>query len=559
MCAMYLEYFGLHEAPFSVAPNPRFLFMSSQHEEAFAHLVYGLGQSGGFVLLTGEVGTGKTTLCRHLLERLPQDVDVALIFNPRLSAVELLSAIGDELEAPYPKGSQSLKLLVDALNTHLLASNARGRRTVLIIDEAQNLSLDVLEQIRLLTNLETDRAKLLQVILIGQPELRRMLEAEELRQLTQRVTARYHLGHLSAEDTRAYILHRLTLSGGQSRVFTEGALRRVHRRSDGIPRVINTLCDRALLGAFTSNHHQVDQGIVRKAAREALSSPASPAYGRYALVALAAILLGGGLVASAYLVFDNSEWRSTGRDRQGASEAALAAAPVREAKVAKPRSEVKPPLENPIAEHHPLRVVDRPFAEVLNDSRLSLEAAFRALFALWGQSGADALPNCEGARRLGLHCLLENGTWHHMQKFNLPVVLEFALENGELRYAGLVSEDGETATLSIAGEKQRFSLAQVLQFWQGNYALLWRPPDVAQTTLKPGSRGLAVHWLRAQLGVAPERSQDASYFDQDLKARVLEFQRERALKPDGIVGPRTMILLLTEHPAADTPGRLSKK
>lgn len=558
MCAMYLEYFGLQEAPFSVAPNPRFLFMSPQHEEAFAHLVYGLGQSGGFVLLTGEVGTGKTTLCRHLIERLPQDVDVALIFNPCLSAVELLSAIGDELEAPYPKGSHSLKMLVDALNTHLLASNACGRRTVLIIDEAQNLSLDVLEQIRLLTNLETDRAKLLQVILIGQPELRRMLEAEELRQLTQRITARYHLGHLSAEDARAYILHRLTLSGGQSRLFTEGALRRVHRLSGGIPRVINTLCDRALLGAFTSNHHQVDQGIVRKAAREALSTQASPAYGRYALVAFATALLGGGLAASAYLVFENSEWKST-RDRQGASEPALAAAPVRQAKVAKPRSEPKPPLENPNAEHHPLQIVDLPFAEVLSDSRLSLEAAFRALFALWGQSGPDALPNCEGARKLGLHCLLENATWHQMRRFNLPVVLEFTLANGKRRYAGLVGVDGETATLSIAGEKQRFLLAQVLQFWQGNYALLWRPPDVAQTTLKPGSRGQAVHWLREQLGAAPEGSEDASYFDQDLKARVLEFQRERGLKSDGIVGPRTMIHLLTEHPAADTPGLVSKK
>ncbi|MGH8659152.1 MAG: AAA family ATPase [Gammaproteobacteria bacterium] len=552
---MYLEYFGLQEAPFSMAPNPRFLFMSPQHEEAFAHLLYGLGESGGFVLLTGEVGTGKTTLSRHLLEHLPEDVDAALIFNPRLSAVELISAICDELEAGYPEGSQSLKVLVDALNKHLLTRNASGRRTVLIIDEAQNLSLEVLEQIRLLTNLETERAKLLQVILIGQPELRPMLEAAELRQLTQRITARYHLEHLSAEDTKAYVLHRLTLSGGQSRLFTDGALRGVHRLSGGIPRVINTLCDRALLGAFTSNRPQVDQGIVRKAAREALPTQTAPHYGRYALVAFATALLGGGVATSAYLVSQNSEWKSAG-NRQGVPEPALAAAPVRQVKIEKARSELKP-LENPIAVRHSLDTTQLPFGEVLSDSRLSLETAFRTLFALWEQSGTDAPPNCEGARALGLHCLLENGTWDKMRRFNLPVVLEFVRENGERRYAGLVKLDEEAATLSIAGENQRFSLAQVLQFWQGNYALLWRPPDAAQTRLKPGFRGKGVQWLRERLGVAA--SGDPSYFDQQLKARVLQFQRERGLKADGIVGPRTMIHLLTEHPAAGTPSLVSKK
>ncbi|MGH8580624.1 MAG: AAA family ATPase [Gammaproteobacteria bacterium] len=553
---MYLEYFGLQETPFAVAPNPRFLFMSAQHEEAFAHLLYGLGEGGGFVLLTGEVGTGKTILSRHLLDRLPTDVDVALIFNPRLNAVELISAICDELETGYPEGSQSLKVLVDALNKNLLTRNASGRRTVLIIDEAQNLSLEVLEQIRLLTNLETERAKLLQVILIGQPELRRMLEAAELWQLTQRITARYHLEHLSAEDTRAYILHRLTLSGGQSSLFTHGALCRVHRLSGGIPRVINTLCDRALLGAFTSNRPQVDLGIVRKAAREALPTQTPLHYGRYALVALATALLGGGLATSAYLVSQNSEWKSAG-NRQHAPEPALAAAPARQAKVDRSRSERKPQLKNSITVRHPLHAVHLPFAEVLSDSRLSLQEAFRTLFALWGQSGADASPNCEGARKLGLHCLLENGTWDKMRRFDLPVVLEFVRENGARRYASLVKVDEETATLSIAGENQRFLLAQVLQFWQGNYALLWRPPDAAQTTLRPGFRGKGVQWLREQLGAAG--SEDPSYFDQDLKARVLRFQRERGLKSDGIVGPRTIIHLLTEHPAADTPRLVSKE
>jgi general secretion pathway protein A len=265
---MYVEHFGLAELPFSLTPDPRYVYMSERHREALAHLIYGINQGDGFVQLTGEVGTGKTTMCRCLLEQLPPDVDVALIFNPRLTSHELLAAVCDELRVAYPAGTDSVKLLVDSLYRHLLGAHARGRRTVLIIDEAQNLSVDVLEQVRLLTNLETARDKLLQIILIGQTELAALLERPELRQLAQRVTARYHLRPFSQDETRAYIVHRLGVAGRTRMLFSPWALREVHRLSRGVPRLINVICDRALLGAYATSRSWVDVHTVRRAARE---------------------------------------------------------------------------------------------------------------------------------------------------------------------------------------------------------------------------------------------------------------------------------------------------
>lgn len=267
---MYAKHFNFRELPFSITPNPRYVYLSPKHREALAHLLYGISAGGGFVALTGEVGTGKTTLCRCLLEQLPEDVDIALIFNPRLNSRELLASICDELRIPHPQHRASLKLLIDLLNRHLLDAHARGRRTVVLIDEAQNLNYDVLEQIRLLTNLETNEAKLLQIILVGQPELNALLRRQNLRQLSQRVTARYHLRPLSFAETAAYIRHRLAVSGGSEQIFTTTAVAKIYRLSTGIPRLINLICDRALLGAYTQNKTKVGYWIVRKAAREVL-------------------------------------------------------------------------------------------------------------------------------------------------------------------------------------------------------------------------------------------------------------------------------------------------
>lgn len=265
---MYTSFFGLNEKPFSISPDPRYLYMSERHSEALAHLIYGIKESGGFIQLTGEVGTGKTTLVRSLLQQLPQNTEVALILNPQLSCVEFLIAIVEELRIGRPSRSANVKSLITVLNHFLLKNHSRGRRTVLIVDEAQNLAIDVLEQIRLLTNLETTRQKLLQITLIGQPELRKLLDREDMRQLAQRITGRYHLEPLSWEETSAYIEHRLKVAGATGPIFTASAREEVFRQSHGVPRIINVVSDRALLGAYTQDQTEVSSTLVRLAAKE---------------------------------------------------------------------------------------------------------------------------------------------------------------------------------------------------------------------------------------------------------------------------------------------------
>jgi len=289
---MYRKYFGIRKAPFSIAPDPRYLYMSAQHREALAHLLYGIRIDGGFVLLTGEVGTGKTTICRCLLERLPKSCDIAFVINPKLSSAELLATICDEFGIKYPKTKVSMKLLVDRINEFLLQAHANRRKAVLIIDEAQNLSDEVLEQIRLLTNLETNERKLLQIILIGQPELRERLARPELRQLAQRIVARFHLSPLSREDLGPYVNHRLWVAGLRTELFSTGAIKRLYAYSGGIPRIVNAICDRALLGAFVQEKKSIEAKTLATAAREVLGElrPAGARGGRAALVAAAALL-----------------------------------------------------------------------------------------------------------------------------------------------------------------------------------------------------------------------------------------------------------------------------
>ncbi len=298
---MYAAYFGLGQEPFSIAPDPRYLFMSERHREALAHLLYGLGAGGGFVLLSGEIGTGKTTVCRLFLEQIPANCNVAYIFNPKLTVVELLQSICDEFHITVSQPQQrmpTVKDYLDPLNEFLLQAHAQGRNNVLIIDEAQNLSADVLEQLRLLTNLETGERKLLQIILIGQPELRSMLARPELEQLAQRVIARYHLDALTPVETMQYIQHRLEVAGlSRPMPFNRPAMQRVHQLARGVPRRVNLLCDRALLGAFASGLPVVNRATVNKAALEVFGpAPASAKRWRRS-----ASMLGLGLAAGAAL------------------------------------------------------------------------------------------------------------------------------------------------------------------------------------------------------------------------------------------------------------------
>src|SRR6202140_5188608 len=278
---MYLRFFGLNEKPFAITPDPRYLYLSERHAEALAHLLYGINESGGFIQLTGEVGTGKTTVVRTLLSRVPHHADVAVILNPRVTPVEFLLTICEELGLGIEEANRdSVKYMVDALNRRLLAAPADGGGIIVIVDEAQNLSADVLEQVRLLTNLETPTQKLLQIILIGQPELRELLDRTELRQPAQRITGRYHLEPLSREETRGYVRHRLRVAGAGAadEIFTESALAEIHRLASGIPRVINVTCDRALLGAYTQETRKVTPSLVRQAAGEGYGRRFLPAW-----------------------------------------------------------------------------------------------------------------------------------------------------------------------------------------------------------------------------------------------------------------------------------------
>ncbi|MGZ8259585.1 MAG: ExeA family protein, partial [Caldimonas sp.] len=329
---MYMRFFGLKQEPFSLAPDPRYLYMSKRHREALAHLLYGVGGGGGFVLLSGEIGAGKTTVCRCFLEQIPKRCNVAYIFNPKLTVLELVKSICDEFHVPAPqlRGQPTVKTYVDALNDFLLRTHAVGQNNVLIIDEAQQLSAEVLEQLRLLTNLETNERKLLQIVLIGQPELRTMLERPDLEQLAQRVIARFHLKALSAKETEHYIRHRLSVAGMTRAIpFDRRALQRIHEIARGVPRRINLLCDRVMLGAYAHGKHTIDQAMVEKAGREVFGRmPTSLPPDRMPNVRSTGvgIVIGAGLVVAALAAFAlYSGWR------QGHAPTELAAAGARPA------------------------------------------------------------------------------------------------------------------------------------------------------------------------------------------------------------------------------------
>jgi general secretion pathway protein A len=295
---MYLSFYGLAEKPFSITPDPRYLYLGGRHAEALAHLVYGISEAGGFIQLTGEVGTGKTTIIRSLLAKQPDNAEIALILNPRMNAPEFMLTLCEELGILLPDDAVgSVKELVDILNRYLLKAHAQGKRVVLIVDEAQNLTPEVLEQVRLLTNLETETQKLLQIILIGQPELRDMLARNDLRQLAQRITGRYHLDPLSRDESAAYVKHRLRIAGATTEIFTSGALSGMYRASGGVPRLLNVIGDRALLGGYSEDRHVITAALVRKAAGEVFGRRRTPVWLPWALGAATLFVVSGAALA----------------------------------------------------------------------------------------------------------------------------------------------------------------------------------------------------------------------------------------------------------------------
>jgi general secretion pathway protein A len=545
---LYNEYFHFSELPFSIAPDPHFMFMSTRHQEGLAHLLYGINYGGGFVALTGEVGTGKTTLCHCLLQQLPENIDIALILNPKLDAIELLATICDELRIAYDKERHTLKNLVDALNQHLLAAHANGRRTVLVIDEAQNLSLEVLEQIRLLTNLETTKTKLLQIILVGQPELKDLLSRRELRQLNQRITARYHLLPLSLAETRTYIHHRLMVCKGDPGLFKESAINKIFHYSKGIPRIINIICHCALLGAYSTDARAITPPIVKRAAKETLAFANDSAS---LLKPLLAILTVSCLVAVGFYYQNHP----VAGKIEPQSKTILSGKFPDKADI-KPQSSSKNPPSSPIATKPGPVIETKSFGSWLDNPALTLNAGLSNALKLWDITAEAEQPiGCEALEKKGLNCLVDWGKWKDLAAFNRPVVLEFSLTPTIKRYAFLMAiKDGQP--VFAFDHNVAFPLAEVLSYWDGYYLLVWKPPVPGMKAIYPGQSSANVEWLRQQLKAADGISQEAKYphyFDVDLKTRVINFQQAHHLKPDGKVGMQTIFHLDNATGAKGSP------
>lgn len=544
---MYQQFFNFTEAPFSIAPDPHFVYMSARHQEGLAHLLYGITQSGGFVALTGEVGTGKTTLCQCLLQQLPEEVDLALVLNPKLNAVELLATICDELSIDYNKYRLTLKHLVDTLNHHLLEAHAKGRRTVLMIDEAQNLSFPVLEQIRLLTNLETSKQKLLQIILVGQPELQELLASPQLRQLNQRITARYHLLPLNRTETGLYIKHRLAVSHGDRSIFKPSAIKAIHCLSGGIPRLVNLICDRALLGAYVHNSRRVSTAIVNRAARE-IDSLLLVKQQRRRRMLLLAILLFSAMAAGYYhwpAPFASLHEKTLPPTPLSIQEPAIpdnTARPV-PAETKETEDDAALPAEKEKIETNTAEQPAANLYQYLQKTELNLPQVFVDLLSIWDLPPATT-QQCE---ELPVDCLADRATWRELIGLNRPVILEFALDSEQKRHLLLVGVKKGRPVFRHQGRDIDFSLHEVLTQWQGYYLLLWQSSPSGVDLIYPGQQSAAVLWLREQLDAllpaAETTRREADYFDSALQKRVIAFQQNGQLQADGIVGPRTMIHL----------------
>lgn len=532
---MYTSFFGLNEKPFSITPDPRYLFLSERHGEALAHLVYGVTESGGFVQLTGEVGTGKTTLVRTLLlNRMPENADVAVVLNPQITVHEFLLTICEELSIEVPNEKNSIKALTDALNRHLLRAHSEGRRTILVVDEAQNLSPAVLEQVRLLTNLETAKQKLLQIILIGQPELRELLSRNDLRQLAQRITGRYHLEPLTREETAQYIEHRLRVAGALGEVIDRGAKKEVFRLSQGVPRLINVICDRALLGAYASESRTINRRLIRRAAAEVSGELEGKSTTRRLAVA-------AGIVAATIVAA--SIWSVT--------KAPAPANPEASASLNVPLEDQLPvsipAVENQIDEA-PAEPLPPTLAEelALADELTSIDFALASLFELWNlEYTRGAEDGCAQAAAAGLACLSQRSSWNALRQLNRPAVLSLVDNNGDSHQVVLTAIVDEQAELSIGGVTVTHPTVAVTDMWFGQYLLLWQPPGGVAVSLVPGSRGADVVWLRRSLSDidAQYDSPSNDVYDAELQRIVRKFQRDHRLVVDGLAGQQTIIVI----------------
>jgi general secretion pathway protein A len=533
--AMYAQFFRLTQAPFSIAPDPRYLYMSERHREALAHLLYGAGSGGGIVLLTGEIGAGKTTICRCFLEQVPARCEVGYIFNPKLTVQELLEAICTEFHIDLPRayGQSSLKECIDALNAHLLALHAQGRNGVLVIDEAQNLSADVLEQLRLLTNLETNERKLLQIILIGQPELRTMLARPELEQLAQRVIARYHLDALTPAETAGYIEHRLATAGLQTvSPIPRALMKRIHRLTQGVPRRINLLCDRALLGAYAEGASQVTRPILDRAARELfVRGGAAPMRWRHAALAISGVMLAAGAAAWTMARYQMPAVKP--------QQAAVAPASAQPEPAVSTTAALKKAGEKQAEKQEILAASGTATAISLANE----EDALRQLAGLWGAHLQEGDVCAQGALA-NLRCYRGTKGIAELRRIDRPVVLALPDAAGRSRYVLLTELTENGATLRAGEATQTIDLLTFTRHFNGEFATFWRAPQGFGESLKVGDSGPAAGWVAVQLaklnGDSPPTD---NRFDQQAQLRLQQFQTVQGLAADGIAGPVTLMQL----------------
>jgi general secretion pathway protein A len=535
---MYLRYFGLDEAPFAITPDPAFVFLSPRHRDALAHLMYGIGKdgSGGFVQLTGEVGTGKTTLCRCLLEQIPEGTRIALLLNPLVTPRELLAAVSEELDIDISGSIDSTRLLVDGLNRYLLEAHARGERVVVVIDEAQNLSPEALEQVRLLTNLETSKEKLLQIVLLGQPELRELLQRRNLRQLAQRITARYHLAPLGPKDTHLYVRHRMQIAGAQRNPFKRGAMNALYQRSQGIPRLINIIADRALVAAFVKERLDVTAHMVHEAANEVQLGERQVSRVRWPwLLGTVAVL-----AVAVLSVMTFNDWPDTaGPSNKPTKDAVL--------RVAEATQE---PQVATIASREPEQTTASLSQDVIATLDLDwLEnhqfMVWQGLAEKWQQPGAAfAIQSaCNGDNSRGYACLHDQGSWSKIKRLGLPLVL--VLQQDTPKFLLLQGIDNERLLVGTNDQLTTVSRDSVEEVWLGGYLVAWPQASDWPSEVSRGDDGPAVATIMEMATRVDVPYHGNQVFDLAFENWLKGFQTRNGLEADGIIGRNTLLHLMT--------------